>query len=104
MKELASRYGRRRVIGFAIVFMPIGVLFTLPDRLWLTILRVGVVTFLGGHSITSNWVGLRTKTAKAQASALYLFFYYASIMRARCSRARSAAGLSPSPRGPERPP
>ena len=77
--ELAGRYGRRRVIGFAIAFMPIGVALTLPDSLWLTILGVGVVTigFFGGHSIASSWVGLRAETAKAQASALYLFFYYA---------------------------
>ena len=33
--------------------------------------------FFGGHSIASSWVGLRAETAKAQASALYLFFYYA---------------------------
>jgi MFS transporter, YNFM family, putative membrane transport protein len=79
MGELAGRYGRRRVIGLAIAFMPIGVLITLPNSLWLTILGVGVVTvgFFGGHSIASSWVGLRAETAKAQASALYLFFYYA---------------------------
>jgi YNFM family putative membrane transporter len=77
--ELAGRFGRRRVIGFAIAFMPIGVVLTLPDRLWLTIVGVGVVTigFFGGHSIASSWVGLRAETGKAQASALYLFFYYA---------------------------
>ena len=76
--ELAGRHGRRRVIGFAIALMPIGVLMTLPDRLWLTILGVGVLTvgFFGGHSIASSWVGLRAGTGKAQASALYLFFYY----------------------------
>ena len=79
MGELAGRYGRRRVIGFAIALMPIGVVLTLPDNLWLMILGVGVVTigFFGGHSIASSWVGLRAETAKAQASALYLFFYYA---------------------------
>ena len=79
MGELAGRYGRRRVIGLAIVLMPIGVVLTLPDNLPLMILGVGVVTvgFFGGHSIASSWVGLRAETAKAQASALYLFFYYA---------------------------
>jgi MFS transporter, YNFM family, putative membrane transport protein len=79
MGELAGRYGRRRVIGFAIALMPIGVVLTLPNNLWLTILGVGVATagFFGGHSIASSWVGLRADTAKAQASALYLFFYYA---------------------------
>jgi MFS transporter, YNFM family, putative membrane transport protein len=79
MGELAGRYGRRRVIGLAIVLMPIGVVFTLPESLPLMILGVGILTvgFFGGHSIASSWVGLRAETAKAQASALYLFFYYA---------------------------
>ena len=79
MGELAGRYGRRRVIGIAFAFMPIGVVLTLPDRLWLAILGVGVLTigFFGGHTIASSWVGLRAETGKAQASALYLFFYYA---------------------------
>ena len=79
MGELAGRYGRRRVIGFAIAFMPIGVILTLPDNLWLTIIGVGVITigFFGGRSIASSWVGLRAESGKAQASALYLFFYYA---------------------------
>jgi YNFM family putative membrane transporter len=79
MGELASHYGRRRVVGFALAFMPIGVLITLPNSLPLTIIGVGAITigFFGGHSIASSWVGLRAETARAQASALYLFFYYA---------------------------
>ncbi len=79
MGELAGRFGRRRVIGPAIVLMPLGVLTTLPNSLPLTILGVGLVTagFFGGHSIASSWVGLRAAKARAQASALYLFFYYA---------------------------
>jgi MFS transporter, YNFM family, putative membrane transport protein len=79
MGQLAGRYGRRRVVGFAIAFMPLGVLLTLPDNLWLMVLGVGVISigFFGGHSIASSWVGLRAETGKAQASALYLFFYYA---------------------------
>ena len=78
MGELAGRFGRRRVIVVAIVLMPIGALLTLPESLALTILGVGVLTagFFGGHSIASSWVGLRAETGKAQASALYLFFYY----------------------------
>ena len=78
MGELAGRYGRRRVIGVAIVLMPIGILLTLPDSLALTIFGISIFTagFFGGHSIASSWVGLRAATAKAQASALYLFFYY----------------------------
>ena len=44
MGELAGRFGRRRVIGFAIGLMPVGVVLTLPDNLPLMILGVGVVT------------------------------------------------------------
>ncbi len=58
--------------------MPLGALLTLPDSLPLTIFGVGLVTagFFGGHSIASSWIGLRAEKARAQASALYLFFYY----------------------------
>jgi len=76
--ELAERFGRRRAIGPAILPMPLGALATLSDNLWLTIFGVGLVTagFFGGHSIASSWIGLRAQKARAQASALYLFFYY----------------------------
>jgi YNFM family putative membrane transporter len=44
----------------------------------LVVLGIATVTFgfFGGHSVVSSWIGLRATTAKAQASALYLFFYY----------------------------
>jgi len=32
--------------------------------------------FFGGHSIASSWVGRLSTGHKAQASSLYLFFYY----------------------------
>ncbi len=39
---------------------------------------VGIFTcgFFSTHAIASSWVGRRAKCAKAQASSLYLFFYY----------------------------
>lgn len=76
--ELAERFGRRRVIGPAILMMPLGALATLSDNLWLTLFGVAVVTagFFGGHSVASSWVGLRAEKPRSQASALYLFFYY----------------------------
>ena len=41
-------------------------------------LGVALVTwsFFGAHSIASSWVGLRANEGRAQAAALYLFFYY----------------------------
>ena len=32
--------------------------------------------FFGAHSVSSSWVGLRATDGRAQAAALYLFFYY----------------------------
>jgi YNFM family putative membrane transporter len=44
--------------------------------------------FFAAHSVTSSWVGHRARTARAQASSLYLCLYYlgASVIGA-------AAGL-----------
>jgi YNFM family putative membrane transporter len=78
MGDLAGRYGRRRVLWIAVALMLAGVAATLPDNLVAIILGIALVTagFFGAHSIASSWVGLRAEKAKAQASALYLFFYY----------------------------
>jgi MFS transporter, YNFM family, putative membrane transport protein len=75
---LSERFGRRRVIGPSIALMPLGALLTLSGALPLVIFGVGLITagFFGGHSIASSWIGLRAEKARAQASALYLFFYY----------------------------
>ncbi len=77
--DLSGRFGRRRVIVPAVALMPLGVLATLSQSLWVTLVGVALITvgFFAGHSIASSWIGLRAETARAQASALYLFFYYA---------------------------
>ena len=78
MGDLAARYGRRRILWIAIALQLIGVVLTLPNSLPMVVVGIGFITwgFFGAHSIASSWVGLRTQTARAQASALYLFFYY----------------------------
>ncbi|MFC5082341.1 MFS transporter [Microvirga arabica] len=75
---LADRLGRERVLWVMIATMLAGLALTLFDQLLLIIGGIVVVTFgfFGGHSIASSWVGSRAVTAKAQASALYLFCYY----------------------------
>jgi len=77
--DLAGRFGRRRVIVPSVALMPLGALATLSHGLSTTIFGVALVTvgFFAGHSVASSWIGLRAASAKAQASALYLFFYYA---------------------------
>ena len=66
------------MLWIAIAIELVGVAATLPDHLVTVILGIGLMTwgFFGAHSIASSWVGLRTQTGRAQASALYLFFYY----------------------------
>ncbi len=78
MGDLAARFGRRRVLWMALVIGVAGTLVTLPDYLPTVVLGVAMVTwsFFGAHSIASSWVGLRAAKNRAQASALYLFFYY----------------------------
>jgi YNFM family putative membrane transporter len=78
MGEFAARFGRRRVLWIALAIGVVGVVVTLPDNLYTAILGVALVTwsFFGAHSIASSWVGLRVNEGRAQAAALYLFFYY----------------------------
>jgi YNFM family putative membrane transporter len=76
--NLAGRLGRRRVLWTMFLLMISGIGLTLFRPLAVVIVGVAAMTFgfYGGHSITSSWVGLRAKQAKAQASSLYLFSYY----------------------------
>jgi YNFM family putative membrane transporter len=78
MGVLAGRFGRRRALAIAIAIEAAGVAATLPDNLAAVIVGVGLITwgFFGAHSIASSWVGLKAEGARAQAAALYLFFYY----------------------------
>jgi YNFM family putative membrane transporter len=78
MGELAGRIGRRRVMWIAALIELVGVAVTLPDNIVAVIFGVALITwgFFGAHSIASSWVGLRAPTGRAQATALYLFFYY----------------------------
>ncbi|MEK0084262.1 MFS transporter [Benzoatithermus flavus] len=76
--NLASRLGRRRVLWAVILLQLAGLGLTLATPLPLVIAGIAVFTFgfFGAHSIVSSWVGLRALEGKAQASSLYLFFYY----------------------------
>ena len=78
MGDLAGRYGRRRVMWIAIAIEAAGVAVTMPDDIVAVVAGVALITwgFFGAHSIVSSWVGLRAHGGRAQAAALYLFFYY----------------------------
>jgi YNFM family putative membrane transporter len=76
--SLADRVGRARVLAAMVGIMLVGIGLTVLRPLLVVVLGIAVVTFgfFGGHSVASSWVGLRAHEAKAQAAALYLFFYY----------------------------
>lgn len=75
---LISKVGRSRAIYMALLVMVAGVLLTLLPPLFAVASGIVIFTigFFGVHAIASAWVGSETTTARAQASSLYLFFYY----------------------------
>jgi MFS transporter, YNFM family, putative membrane transport protein len=78
MGRMADKYGRRNMLWISLVIMFAGACVTLETNLLIKIFGMAVFTFgfFGGHSIASSWVGRRSTHDKAQASSLYLFFYY----------------------------
>lgn len=79
MGRLSDRMGRSGVFAVSLAFTAGGALLTLSESLWMKIAGLALFAFgfFGGHSIASSWVGLvASPQARAQASALYLFFYY----------------------------
>lgn len=78
MGRLSDQHGRKKVLWLGLVIMVIGAVLTLSVPLAIKIIGIAIFTFgfFGSHSIASSWVGRRAKTEKAQASSLYLFFYY----------------------------
>ena len=77
--DLAGRLGRRKVLWAMIVIMLTGVALTLFSQIVIILAGIAVATFgfFGAHSVASSWVGRRAQRGRAQASALYLFCYYA---------------------------
>jgi YNFM family putative membrane transporter len=97
--RLAGRFGRRAVMPFGCLLTAVGLLLTLPDSLWITVLGLAVMTagFFCVHGVASGWVPVRAFAAgvgPGQAASLYLFSYYAgsSIFGSLSGVAWSAAG------------
>ncbi|MGE5627437.1 MAG: MFS transporter [Solirubrobacterales bacterium] len=78
MGRLGDRHGKQKVLFLALIIMLIGISITISRSLPVKILGIAVLTFgfFGGHTIASSWVGQLAKSNKAQATSLYLFFYY----------------------------
>jgi YNFM family putative membrane transporter len=66
------------MIRLTLAVMLTGMMITMASSLAVIVAGVGLFTcgFFSAHAIASSWVGRRARTAKAQASSLYLFAYY----------------------------
>jgi len=66
------------MLSLMLGLMLVGVGLTMLNPLASVVVGIATVTFgfFGAHSVASTWVGLRARRAKAQAAAIYLFFYY----------------------------
>lgn len=77
--KLADHHSRVHVTCLAITLLIAGALLTLHPALLIKIIGITVFVFgfFASHSVASSWVGLlAAKEIKAQASSLYLLFYY----------------------------
>ncbi len=77
--SLGDRWGRPVVMQGSILLALLAIAASLPDVLALVLVALVVYTvgFFAAHSVASSWLSSRATTAPAQASALYLFSYYA---------------------------
>jgi Arabinose efflux permease len=78
MGRLADKHGQHKMLCIALLIMFLGASITLNMNLLLKIMGIALLTFgfFGGHSIVSSWIGRLATHDKAQASSLYLLFYY----------------------------
>lgn len=78
MGRLADQVGSQKVLCLSIAIMLAGCLITLDSNLYIKVIGVAVFTFgfFGSHSVASSWIGKSAGSSKAQASSLYLLFYY----------------------------
>ncbi len=78
MGGLAGRLGPERVLWMPIAVLAAGIVLTATRPLAAVLGGVAVLTgaFFAAHSTASGWVGRRATRDRAQASALYLLFYY----------------------------
>lgn len=75
---LVDRFGRSPLLFTGLAVMTAGLLLTLAAQLALVVAGIVVFTigFFGVHAVASAWVGALAGQARAQASSLYLLFYY----------------------------
>lgn len=74
----AAKYGRGPVLVASLSLMTFGLLLMTPDNLPAIMAGLVILTFgfFGAHAIASGWAPTLVEKDKAQASSLYLLFYY----------------------------
>lgn len=79
MGKSADIIGAAPAIKRSLAIMFSGTVITLFSPVIVKIIGLAVFTFgfFGAHAVASGWVGERARANKAQASSLYLLFYYA---------------------------
>lgn len=92
--SFVERFGRGRVVLAGAVLMLVGALISASSTLWLALVGLLIFTasFFALHSTASGWVGVIADHDRAEASSLYVFFYYmgSSILGAVTGRAFEA--------------
>lgn len=76
--HLLGRLQRAALLRACLIVMILGALVTLAHPLGIVIVGIALVTvgFFGAHAIASGWVTVHARRGRAQATALYLCFYY----------------------------
>lgn len=77
--KLTDSFGRHNTMKFAVILYIVGISITLLPLLIFKIIGLGcaVLGFFSGHALASSLVGTIAEHHKAQATSLYLLFYYA---------------------------
>jgi MFS transporter, YNFM family, putative membrane transport protein len=78
MGRKADLHGHALVLSISVALTVLGAVVTLVPSIVVNIIGLSLFTFgfFGCHSIASAWIGERANVNKAQASSLYLLFYY----------------------------
>lgn len=76
--KLSAKIGQLNSILTGILIFMVGILFLFSGDLKVTVVGLLINAFglFLAHSVSSGWVNMRAKNAKASASASYLVFYY----------------------------
>jgi YNFM family putative membrane transporter len=76
--HLLERFARTTLLRASLLVMIAGAVVTLGSSLPVVITGIALVTigFFGAHAIASGWVTAHARRNRAQATSLYLCFYY----------------------------